>query len=158
MAFKADQWRQCNPAITASPFFAEMTRRVESKPVAENRGAAKLSREALLATDRSRWEELIRNYLNALLARVLGFDELTLARLDASQRINRLGVDSLMALEMKSRIESDLRVVIPIVSFLRNATVASLTVSVLDQLQPIDPLPARSRAQAVGQQWEELSL
>jgi acyl transferase domain-containing protein/acyl carrier protein len=163
MDFDFEQWNRRNPAAAGSAFFAEVAERpYANRPVTEKAGV-RLTRDVLLAADCSERKTLLESYLKAVLGRAVGFDKSHLNRLDARQPINRFGLDSLMALEMKTRIEADTGVVIPIIEFLKGASLAQLATKVLDQLST--PAPAREaragRAAAGGgaaQQWEELTI
>jgi hypothetical protein len=48
-----------------------------------------------------------------------------------------LGMDSLMAVQLKNRIETDLGVLVPIAHFLQSPSVAQLTAQLLEQLAPM---------------------
>ncbi|PYT07915.1 MAG: hypothetical protein DMF60_06105 [Acidobacteria bacterium] len=93
--------------------------------------AESVTRASLLAArpeDRSR---LIEENLRALAAEVLGFDT---QRLDPRRPFISLGIDSLMAVELKNRIETHLGVTVPMLGFLEGDSVADLTTFVLDKL------------------------
>jgi myxalamid-type polyketide synthase MxaB len=161
MSFDLEQWNRYYPGAASSPFFAEMARSLGTmKPAAEGKEGG-VTREALLNAQRSERTDLLQRYLNNLLARVLGFDKTALSRLDPNQPIYRFGIDSLMALEVKSRIEADLGIVIPIVNLLKGASIAQMTAYALEQLPALAPLVECRRTKAgigVVEQWEELSL
>ena len=82
------------------------------------------------------------------MARVLG---LSASRLDVQQPLSNLGLDSLMAVELKNRIAADLGVNVPMVKFLQGLSVAQAATQLLDQLtaeadNPSAPFgPARPR-------------
>jgi acyl carrier protein len=65
------------------------------------------------------------------IARVLGHTSL---KLDAHQQLNRLGIDSLMSIELKNRIVSDLNVVIPVTTFLQGVTFEQLITLIVEQI------------------------
>jgi acyl carrier protein len=62
---------------------------------------------------------------------VLGHTSL---KLDAHQQLNRLGIDSLMSIELKNRIVSDLNVVIPVTTFLQGVTFEQLITLIVEQI------------------------
>ena len=161
MAFDLEEWSQHSQAVARSPLFAEMLQGLHTKRVQPAKKEFTLTRDALCNADHSAREKLLQCYLNALLAGVLGFDKSSVDRLDVNQPINRFGVDSLMALEMNSRIAADLGVVIPIVNFLKGSSIAKLAAYTLDQL-PI-PVPQAKdlmakAAVAATEQWEEINI
>jgi acyl transferase domain-containing protein/acyl carrier protein len=88
-------------------------------------------REAILAADLSQRGELLQTYVKEQVARVLG---LSPPQLDIEQPLTNLGLDSLMAVELKNRIFSDLGINVPMVKFLQGFSVAQATTQLLDQL------------------------
>src|SRR5262249_32586666 len=160
MPFDIERWQ--NRAATWDPLFDEMRscrRANDGEGQKRQRG---LTREALAGASPGTRGKLLQEYLNALISRVLGFEEPVLCNLDVSRPIGRLGVDSLMAVEMKSRVDADLGITIPIADFLRGGTIATLTATMLDQLAEADPITTSIMIGAefglAGTQWEELSI
>ena len=91
-----------------------------------------------------------------------GPDRKFLQRLGDFLRKARLGIDSLMALEIKARIEADLGVAVSIINLLKGTSIAQLVTKVLDQLPISSPViracAASATAAGATQQWEELSI
>ena len=71
----------------------------------------------------------LRSYLHTEAARVLGFVP---ARLDAEAPLSSFGFDSLMAVQLKNRIEADLGLVIPMIQFLQGPSVEQLVPTLLE--------------------------
>jgi acyl carrier protein len=86
-------------------------------------------------------------------ARVLG---LAASKLDPQQPLSNLGLDSLMAVELKNRIAVDLGVKVPVVKFLQGFSVAEAVTQVLDQLTAEGSSPSAPLAPAVTQQKEHI--
>ena len=162
MDLNLEQWTRSHAVAVGSAFFSEIIADSNTDAPAIESVEAKLTRAVLLAADEAGREKLLQQYLGSLLARVLGFGERGADRLDTCQPINRFGIDSLMALEMKTRIEADLGIPIPIMSFLKGSSIAHLTAYALDQLLISNPRAecrkAKKAAAAANEQWEELSI
>jgi acyl carrier protein len=91
---------------------------------------------------------MLQSYLSEQVARVLG---LSPSKLDLQQPLSELGMDSLMAVELKNRIALDLGVNVPVAKFLQGFSVDEAITQVLAQLaaeaaDPTTPLvPAAAR-------------
>ena len=82
------------------------------------------------------------------MARVLG---LSPSKLDLQQPLSHLGLDSLMAVELKNRIAVDLKVNVPVAKFLQGFSVDQAVTQVLDQLACEDANSTTPLAPAVVQ-------
>ncbi len=96
-------------------------------------------RRAILDADPSQRGQLLQTYVSEQVARVLG---LSATQLDLEQPLTNLGLDTLMAVELKNRITSDLGLNVPMVRFLQGFSVAQAAAQLLDQLNEKAPLPA----------------
>lgn len=76
-------------------------------------------------------QQLMISYLCEQLANVL---RVPAHRLDTEQPLTALGLDSLMAIELKNRIERELQVRIPIVTFLQGPSITQFADQVLEQI------------------------
>jgi acyl transferase domain-containing protein len=93
--------------------------------------------EALLEVDpQERADRLTAEFVRTVQA-VLG----SRSALDPDQRLIDVGLDSLMAVELRNEIKSSLGVTMSIADFLSNATIRSVAALVVEQL-PTDPPPA----------------
>ena len=143
MQFDVGQWRLFNPPAkessllaSLSPELAAATAQAVSLPA---RGLGS-TREAMLAAEPQARQALMETYLRGQLARVLG---LSPAKLDAHQPLNRLGMDSLMAVEMKNRIELDIGVVLPMVRLLKGPSLAQVAEQLVERLTAANGAPVR---------------
>ena len=91
----------------------------------------RLTRDILLAAELGERQRLLESYLSELLARVL---RVTASQLDLHQPLNNQGLDSLMAVELKNLIETDLGLVVPLINFLQDKTVAQMATQILEPL------------------------
>jgi len=74
----------------------------------------RLTRGVLQSASPAQRREMIERYLLDAIARVV---ELNPAHIDPAQSWHSLGVDSLMAVELRNRVEADLNVTIPVTDF-----------------------------------------
>ena len=88
-------------------------------------------RDVIFDTDPDGRRQMLESHLSKLVARVLG---LSSSKIDLLQPLNGLGLDSVMAVELKYRIENDLGVHVPVVKFLEGNSIASLASLVLDKM------------------------
>lgn len=75
--------------------------------------------------------EVLCCYLREVTARVLGMDT---EQVSTEETLNGLGLDSMMAIEMKHRIETVLRIDIPVLDLLQGATVSVLAAALAKRL------------------------
>jgi acyl transferase domain-containing protein/acyl carrier protein len=123
------QYREFYPADSASPLLAELAREAAGVPQAAARSSEK--RDAILAAEPVERRQLLQTYLSEQVARALG---LSPSKLDLQQSLSELGLDSLMAVELKNRIAVDLKVNVPVVKFLQGFSVDQAVTQVLEQL------------------------
>jgi phthiocerol/phenolphthiocerol synthesis type-I polyketide synthase D len=136
------------PAFAADPALADLVA-APGTPAAP----ATLSLEALLAGPVESRPPLIGTYLRAEAARVLGMPA---ERFDAAAPLSSYGFDSLMAVQLKNRIEADLGVILPMTRFLHGPSVDELVPSVLAATAAGAPVPVATATTAEA--WEEGSL
>jgi len=84
---------------------------------------------------------LLRGYVTEQVARTLGMGA---AQLDQSQPLKDVGLDSLMAIEVKNQIEADLEIELPIESFTEDMNATGLSDTVCELM--VDSLGAVSAA------------
>src|SRR5581483_4833332 len=93
-------------------------------------GPALAGRAAIHAAAAGDRQELLDGLLRGRLARVLGT---TPDRLDGDRPLLQLGLDSLMAVELRNWIEGELQVNLPIVELMRSPSVAQLAAVLAEQ-------------------------
>jgi len=140
------QYREFHLTGTASPLLSELARLDTESAGPRARGNQ--SRDGLLAAEPAERRQKLQSYLSEQVARVLG---LSPSKLDLQQPLSELGMDSLMAVELKNRIALDLGVNVPVAKFLQGFSVDEAITQVLAQLaadaaDPTTPLvPAAAR-------------
>ena len=144
------QYREFYPTGSASPLLSELAR--EEAEVRRPAGHTSERRDALLAAEPVERRRLLQSYLSEQVARVLG---LSPSKLDIHQSLNNLGLDSLMAVELKNRIAVDLKVNVPVVKFLQGFSVDQAVTPVLDQLAAEVANPMTPLSSAAAQPGEQ---
>ena len=125
------QVRQSFPLASESPLLSCLVGEESGSPFEPTSSQEKtlLSRGLLLAAEPEERQQLLQSYLSEQVARVLG---LSIAKLDVQQPLSNLGLDSLMAVELKNRLAVDLGISIPVVKFLQGLSVHQLATQGLD--------------------------
>jgi amino acid adenylation domain-containing protein len=121
-----------HPEAARLPMFAELVReaRQSSQEREEREGSDILT--ALRAAPHAERLSMLQRYLSEAVAQIL---RIPLAALDADQLFARLGIDSLMAVELKNRVELELAVVVPIGTLLRDVSVKELAAKLLQEVR-----------------------
>ena len=125
-------WRQYHelcPPGTESALLSQLANEEAASPLRTVRPGEKL--RAVLDANPTERAQLLQSYVSEQVARVLG---LSASQLDIHQPLTNLGLDSLMAVELKNRISTDLGVNVPMVKFLQGFSVAQAATQLLDQL------------------------
>jgi NADPH:quinone reductase-like Zn-dependent oxidoreductase len=116
---------------SVSPFLSLIVDGDLASQMGQSAGAGHISRSTILNADAAARQQMLEEYLRDAGGRVLG---LPTSRLDVEQPLNRMGIDSLMAVELKNRIEADLAVEIPVLKFLEGASLSQLASYLRDRL------------------------
>ncbi len=143
-------YRESDPVGAAAPLLSDLTR--DEGGINRPAGRTSEMRSALLAAEASERKQMLQSYLAEQVARSLGTSP---SKLDAQQPLNELGLDSLMAVELKNRIAIDLGVNVPVAKFLQGFSIGQAVTQVLGQLEaeatdpttPLSLVSARSREQ-----------
>jgi acyl transferase domain-containing protein/acyl-CoA synthetase (AMP-forming)/AMP-acid ligase II/NADPH:quinone reductase-like Zn-dependent oxidoreductase/NAD(P)-dependent dehydrogenase (short-subunit alcohol dehydrogenase family)/acyl carrier protein len=134
LPFNWREWNRSYPGGCALPLLCELAEVNAGGGGATRAGAPKRpgqpDREALLSGTPAERVLFLEEYLRKLLGTIIGH---AASKLDAQQSINSLGLDSLMAIELKNKIENDLGVGIPVVNFLKGYSLSQLAAQ-LDEM------------------------
>ncbi|MEM9365266.1 MAG: amino acid adenylation domain-containing protein [Planctomycetota bacterium] len=92
--------------------------------------------ESLRAASAARRQEMLVEFLTSTLQGVLGANSQSI---NLDQPLNNLGVDSLMAIQLKNRVEAELQLAIPMVAFVQGFSGHQLIEQMLEQLEQESP-------------------
>jgi acyl transferase domain-containing protein/acyl carrier protein len=114
------------PGVTVDPFLSDLVAEATSR----RRAAAAIPSLAQLSREAPELRAVaIGDYVHGQASRTLG---LAPDRLDPATPLSAYGLDSLMAFQLKGRIEADLGAALPIIRFLQGASVEELVVAVIE--------------------------
>ena len=131
----------------------EMVAAAQTTSAATARDASSVVAAVLAASDAAAGKQVLLDYLRKETSRVMRIAE---SRLDAQTVLTRLGLDSLMAVELKNHLEAGLGLTVPVVKLLAGATFAQLAAYLFDEIASAAPAPAAANAVA-GYDFPELS-
>jgi len=128
-----NEWAKFHPRASQAPLLRQV---LTSGPIeaaferADGEGAS-LSRDALLSEPAERQPQLVQEFLCEQLSKVL---RIPVDELDVEQPLNNLGIDSLMAVELRNHVQAKLGVVIPVAQLLQDPSISQLSQSLLELL------------------------
>jgi acyl carrier protein len=111
------------------------------RPAAQASSAA-----AVLAAPAAERHRLLEDHLRH---RVAGVLRMPPTQLDVNRPLSTLGIDSLMAVELKNKVESELQVSVPLVQVVQGPTVAELATLLLGLMEGREP-EARAPTERAG--------
>ena len=133
VALDLERLRESWPLVSGRPLLSElMAASVAPAPDPRETEERKASiRQALANADPADRLRLIEEYVAEETRRVL---QLAPTEFDMRRPLDSLGIDSLMAVELRNRFESDLPVRVKVVNFLEGSSSADLAAKLLSQL------------------------
>jgi acyl transferase domain-containing protein len=117
--------------ILDRPLFSRLVAELGPRRVDRGGSEDSLTRKAVLDAALSQRERLVANFLRNLVATQTGFAK---ARVDLQRPLTSLGLDSLMTLRLKNRIESSLGVTVPATLLLQGSTTQQLASRIVEML------------------------
>ena len=152
MPFNLREWREFYPSASKATIFSHLENEEKTAEPAAAKITSGSTRDVVFSVDATERRNVVELYLQEQLAKVL---RCSVSKLPLQQPINRLGLDSLMAVELRNRIQSDLGVSLPLVNFLKGPSIVQLGAEVLEQLpvpetvvpeaQVVDDIELRAR-------------
>jgi acyl carrier protein len=119
-------WRAAQPVLAEAPFFSRLDGAVVGPPNTQNPARAEL----LTASPEERLQ-LLAERLRQHVASVL---KLAPSKIELDQPLLALGIDSLMAIELKSRVEKELGIAIPLLQLIKGPSLTELARSIANSM------------------------
>jgi hypothetical protein len=130
------RWRELYPAFAGAPLL-EHVMRSDATP-ARARRSALLTPAALRAASPDERCVMLERYLIDVAAAVIGMDPVGF---DRERPLGEFGIDSLMTVELKNRIELDAGVIVPMVKLLEGPSMSQLAATIESLLNTATPDP-----------------
>ncbi|MCF2150415.1 Polyketide synthase [Desmonostoc muscorum LEGE 12446] len=120
-------------------FVSEIAQQVQELTIAQEQQKVKLPPllDQIKANSQEQNQSLLITYLREQIAKALGT---TTSALNIIQPLNQMGLDSLMVVELKNRLRTELEINIPITKFLDGVSVVDLTKFVSEQLFEVNSI------------------
>ena len=117
---------------TLPPLFSELAE-AERQSIDARRSPSKQLEllERLTTANPEARHSLLITYLQEQITKVLG---LSASQLDVEESLNNMGLDSLMAIELRNRVQTELALDIPIVKFIEDISIVGLAMQLSEQL------------------------
>jgi acyl transferase domain-containing protein len=138
---------QSYPALLTDPFIASI---LDKPSYANMRSAGSERIPPASQSARKNPAEMMR-YLATETARVLGMSP---ERIDSGLPLSSYGFDSLMAVQLKNRIETDFGAVVPLIQLLQGASIDQVFPNVFEAVQAASLVPATTEHEQL-ESWEE---
>jgi thioesterase domain-containing protein/NADP-dependent 3-hydroxy acid dehydrogenase YdfG/acyl carrier protein len=110
-------------------------------------------RKQLLESDAAARQSLVRDYIRAELARIMGIEQ---EQLDVNQPLGAFGLDSLLALELKNNLEGRLDFTLPMAKLMEGPSIESLAVETSRLLAASSSEAGAAAAAMEDERWEPL--
>ena len=124
--------RETSPLGTMPPMFSQLLAQTdETAPDAASDDGASLLQQ-LSESPAAERQPMLVSHLRELVARVLQLD---VAQFSGQESLTSLGLDSMMAIEVKHRIEASLKIDVSVLELLQEVTVVQLATRLLASLQ-----------------------
>ena len=122
------------------PLLSQLAAEAETEGTAKKDETDHALRSQLVAAEIAERTKLLVDYFAQQLAKIMG---LNASDLQVDQPLNTMGLDSLMAIELKNTVETKLAVSIPMATFMEGPSVTTLAAAVaklLDEGEAAEPV------------------
>jgi acyl transferase domain-containing protein/NADPH:quinone reductase-like Zn-dependent oxidoreductase/acyl carrier protein len=136
------EWKSLGRALGAGvpARFADLVREMGDD---EASASAESHLRAILEADAAELQPLLETYMREHLARAIGTSPV---RIDPQQSLRNLGLDSLIALEVRNRISADLGINVPLPKLMQSESISALAAYVAERLAEATGREASSAA------------
>ena len=124
--------RETSPLGTMPPMFSQLLEQAEEVATDDTNTDNVVLLQQLSEASAAERQQLLTSHLQELVARVLQLDA---SQFSGQQSLTSLGLDSMMAIEVKHRIESTLKVDVSVLELLQEVTIVQLSTRILASLQ-----------------------
>jgi len=134
-------WKQLfksYPELSQSPLLSQLFEELQALPQSGSaRAADGIAYQTILAAEPSARQSLLEAYIIEQVARIVG---VRASELSVQQPLDTLGIDSLMGIELRNRVESDLGIVVPVVKLLEGPTIGEFAALLIEQINKTSPI------------------
>lgn len=124
-------WNRYSLNLNGKPVQPILKQLVKAGAATSEMGPTETILEQVKSTPPEEQEKVISRHVQLLVIKILGFD--TSQSFDPQCTLTDLGMDSLMAVELKNKVDADFGVNIPLTYFIEEASIAGLSKKVHDQ-------------------------
>jgi len=143
-------WQRYYGSLAGTPYFSLLISGNDFGT--SSKSAYRETREHILASQPENRTEMLESYLAKQMARIL---KVPLASVDSETPIVNMGIDSLMAIELKNQIETDLAVSVPMGRLIQGPTLLELADWVMQLLVAPEPVDATAAVDSLLTEYEE---
>ncbi|MEK6250310.1 MAG: beta-ketoacyl reductase, partial [Planctomycetales bacterium] len=137
------EWWRYHPRAAQSSLFADLVQ-LEMDEVGDQEQVLEsadeepgITREIVLQAPAANRAQIIEEYLSNQLSRVL---RIPAEELDIQQPLNNLGIDSLMAVELRNHVQANLGVIIPVAQLMQDPSISQLATVLLNDISSAAPV------------------
>lgn len=120
-----------SPRSNGKPKYDEKVGRGDQPKPGPSQTSTNFNREKLLAAEPAERQKVLNDFIRGQTARILGMEP---SQLNPDQPLDTMGLDSLMAMELKNSLESKLGVNLSVASLLQGPTLSRLVSEALEHL------------------------
>ncbi|MBA2679851.1 MAG: KR domain-containing protein, partial [Ktedonobacteraceae bacterium] len=129
--FHLRQWEQSHPAQAQSPLFAALRQHAGKEEARQEENSVRQQLQGMRSEQER--QRFLENYLQEQMARILAIPR---SSIDKHAHFSTLGLDSLMAIELRNSFEMSLQMTFPVTLLWTYSTIAKLAPYLLQEVHP----------------------